>query len=158
VKNWEAEAKVQENDLTRAEGMMKADLITKQGNSTMRATNSTASQFEVEREKQNQQNAEATLRALQLEQEKDAYRRSIRWCGCAPLRPRRAEGLERRQAVLGHCRFFSMKVKFALPEKFAGKVKTGEEITVTSISMPDEKTCSASHDGEPGGGPIQRDH
>jgi multidrug efflux pump subunit AcrA (membrane-fusion protein) len=30
-------------------------------------------------------------------------------------------------------------VKFALPEKFAGKVKSGEEITVTSISMPAEK-------------------
>src|SRR3954447_10665655 len=69
VKNWEAEAKVQETDLARAQGMMKADLITKQELDHAQYK-LTASQFEVEREKENQQNAEASLRALQLEQEK----------------------------------------------------------------------------------------
>jgi membrane fusion protein (multidrug efflux system) len=137
VKNWEAEAKVQENDLTRAEGMMKADLITKQELDHARYK-LTASQFEVEREKQNQQNAEATLRALQLEQEK--MRIVAPFDGVIARRYVRAgQKVSKDDKLFWVTAVSPMKVKFALPEKFAGKVKTGEEITVTSVSMPDEK-------------------
>jgi membrane fusion protein (multidrug efflux system) len=137
VKNWEAETKVQENDLTRAEGMMKADLITKQELDHARYK-LTASQFEVEREKQNQQNAEATLRALQLEQEK--MRIVAPFDGVVARRYVRAgQKVSKDDKLFWVTATSPMKVKFALPEKFAGKVKSGSEITVTSISMPGEK-------------------
>jgi membrane fusion protein (multidrug efflux system) len=137
VKNWEAEAKVQETDLTRAEGMMKADLITKQELDHARYK-LTASQYEVEREKQNQQNAEATLRALQLEQEK--MRIVAPFDGVVARRYVRAgQKISKDEKLFWVTAVSPMKVKFALPEKFAGKVKSGEEITVTSISMPAEK-------------------
>ena len=137
VKNWEAETKVQENDLTRAEGMMKADLITKQELDHARYK-LTASQFEVEREKQNQQNAEATLRALQLEQEK--MRIVAPFDGVVARRYVRAgQKVSKDDKLFWVTATSPMKVKFALPEKFAGKVKSGEEITVTPASMPEEK-------------------
>ena len=137
VKNWEAETKVQENDLTRAEGMMKAELITKQELDHARYK-LTASQFEVEREKQNQQNAEATLRALQLEQEK--MRIVAPFDGVVARRYVRAgQKVSKDDKLFWVTATSPMKVKFALPEKFAGKVKSGSEITVTSISMPGEK-------------------
>lgn len=137
VKNWEAEAKVQETDLSRAEGMMKADLITKQELDHARYK-LTASQFEVEREKQNQQNAEATLRALQLEQEK--MRIVAPFDGVVARRYVRAgQKVSKNDKLFWVTATSPMKVKFALPEKFAGKVKSGEEVTVTPASMPEEK-------------------
>lgn len=137
VKNWEAETKVQETDLARAEGMMKADLITKQELDHARYK-LTASQFEVEREKQNQQNAEATLRALQLEQEK--MRIVAPFDGVVARRYVRAgQKVSKDDKLFWVTATSPMKVKFALPEKFAGKVKSGEEITVTPASMPEEK-------------------
>ena len=137
VKNWEAETKVQETDLARAQGMMKADLITKQELDHAQYK-LTASQFEVEREKQNQQNAEASLRALQLEQEK--MRIVAPFDGVVARRYVRAgQKVSKDDKLFWVTAISPMKVKFALPEKFAGKVKTGSEITVTSISMPGEK-------------------
>jgi membrane fusion protein (multidrug efflux system) len=136
VKNWEAEAKVQETDLSRAEGMMKADLITRQELDHARYK-LTASQFEVEREKQNQQNAEATLRSLQLEQEK--MRIVAPFDGVVARRYVRAgQKVSKDDKLFWVTAVSPMKVKFALPERFAGKVKSGSEITVTSISMPGE--------------------
>ncbi len=123
VKNWEAEAKVQETDLARAQGMMKADLITKQELDHAQYK-LTASQFEVEREKQNQQNAEASLRALQLEQEK--MRIVAPFDGVVARRYVRAgQKVSKDDKLFWVTAVAPMKVKFALPEKFAGKVKTG---------------------------------
>jgi membrane fusion protein (multidrug efflux system) len=137
VKNWEAETKVQETDLARAEGMMKADLITRQELDHARYK-LTASQFEVEREKQNQQNAEATLRALQLEQEK--MRIVAPFDGVVARRYVRAgQKVSKDDKLFWVTATSPMKVKFALPEEFAGKVRSGTELTVTSISMPNEK-------------------
>jgi membrane fusion protein (multidrug efflux system) len=137
VKNWEAEAKVQETDLTRAQGMMKADLITKQELDHAQYK-LTASQFEVERERQNQQNAEANLRALQIEQEK--MRIVAPFDGVVARRYVRAgQKVSKDDKLFWVTAVSPMKVKFALPERFAGKVKSGEEITVTPVSMPGEK-------------------
>jgi membrane fusion protein (multidrug efflux system) len=137
VKNWEAETKVQETDLTRAQGMMKADLITKQELDHAQYK-LTASQFEVEREKENQQNAEASLRALQLEQEK--MRIVAPFDGVVARRYVRAgQKVSKDDKLFWVTAVSPMKVKFALPEKFAGKIKAGSEITVTSVSMPGEK-------------------
>jgi membrane fusion protein, multidrug efflux system len=137
VKNWEAETKVQESDLARAEGMMKADLITKQELDHARYK-LTASQFEVEREKQNQQNAEASLRALQLEDEK--MRIVAPFDGVVARRYVRAgQKVAKDDKLFWVTATSPMTAKFALPEKFAGKIHSGAELTVTSATSPDEK-------------------
>ncbi|MFL6298998.1 MAG: efflux RND transporter periplasmic adaptor subunit [Terriglobales bacterium] len=137
VKNWEAESKVQESDLSRAEAMMKADLITKQELDHVRYK-LTASQFEVEREKQNQQNAEASMRALQLEEEK--MRIVAPFEGVVARRYVRAgQKVAKDDKLFWVTATSPMTVKFALPEKFAGKVHSGAELTVTSETSPKEK-------------------
>jgi membrane fusion protein, multidrug efflux system len=137
VKNWEAETQVQGSDLARAEGMMKADLITKQELDHARYK-LTASQFEVEREKQNQQNAEASLRALQLEEEK--MRIVAPFDGVVARRYVRAgQKVAKDDKLFWVTATSPMTVKFALPERFAGKVHSGAELTVTSATSPDEK-------------------
>ena len=137
VKNWEAETKVQESDLSRAEAMMKADLITRQELDHVRYK-VTASQFEVEREKQNQQNAEASMRALQLEEEK--MRIVAPFEGVVARRYVRAgQKVTKDDKLFWVTATSPMTVKFALPEKFAGKVHSGAELTVTSETSPNEK-------------------
>ncbi len=137
VKNWEAESKVQESDLARAEAMMKADLITKQELDHVRYK-VTASQFEVEREKQNQQNAEASLRALQLEEEKT--RIVAPFDGVVARRYVRAgQKVAKDDKLFWVTATSPMTVRFALPEKFAGKIHSGFEVTVTSVDSPMEK-------------------
>jgi RND family efflux transporter MFP subunit len=137
VKNWEAESKVQESDLSRAEAMMKADLITRQELDHVRYK-VTASQFEVEREKQNQENAEASLRALQLEEEKT--RIVAPFDGVVARRYVRAgQKVSKDDKLFWVTATSPMTVKFALPERFAGKVHSGAELTVTSENSPAEK-------------------
>jgi RND family efflux transporter MFP subunit len=137
VKNWEAETKVQESDLSRAEAMMKADLITRQELDHVRYK-VTASQFEVEREKQNQENAEASLRALQLEEEKT--RIVAPFDGVVARRYVRAgQKVAKDDKLFWVTATSPMTVKFALPERFAGKVHSGAELTVTSANSPSEK-------------------
>src|SRR3954447_23951664 len=137
VKNWEAESKVQESDLSRAEAMMKADLITRQELDHVRYK-VTASQFEVEREKQNQENAEASLRALQLEEEKMHI--VAPFDGVVARRYVRAgQKVAKDDKLFWVTATAPMTVKFALPEKFAGKVHSGAELTVTSDNSPAEK-------------------
>ena len=137
VKNWEAESKVQESDLSRAEAMMKADLITRQELDHVRYK-VTASQFEVEREKQNQENAEASLRALQLEEEKMHI--VAPFDGVVARRYVRAgQKVAKDDKLFWVTATAPMTVKFALPEKFAGKVHSGAEVTVTSANSPAEK-------------------
>ena len=136
VKNWEAEAKVQETDLSRAEEMMKADLITKQELDHARYK-LTASQFEVERERQNQQNAEASLQALRLEEEKMHI--TAPFDGVVARRYVRAgQKVAKDDKLFWVTATSPMTVKFALPERFAGKVRSGAELTVTSDSAPDK--------------------
>ena len=137
VKNWEAETKVQESDLSRAEAMMKADLITRQELDHVRYK-VTASQFEVEREKQNQENAEASLRALRLEEEKT--RIVAPFDGVVARRYVRAgQKVAKDDKLFWVTATSPMTVKFALPERFAGKVHSGAELTVTSPDSPAAK-------------------
>ncbi|MCI0354290.1 MAG: hypothetical protein L0099_04500, partial [Acidobacteria bacterium] len=69
VKSWESLLKVYETDLERAEEMRKADLNTQQQLDHARYRLN-ASQHDVERERQNYRNAQASLRSLELELEK----------------------------------------------------------------------------------------
>lgn len=136
LKHWEAIQKVHESDLERTEGMWQAQLITKQDLEHARYK-VIGSQFEVARERQNYQNAIATRRSLELELGKTKV--------LAPF-----DGVVARRYVrvgqkvaLGERLFWvtavsPMLVKFTLPEKFLGQVKRGDQVTVTTLSFPDQ--------------------
>ncbi len=136
VKNWEAESKVEANDYDRAEQMFKASLITKEQVDHAKYK-SVASQFEVEREKENLRNAQNTAKALNLELEKT--RIVAPFDGVVARRYVRAG-----QKVSENDRLFwitatsPMRVKFTLPEMYLGKVKKGSEVTVVAPAAGDQ--------------------
>ena len=137
VKNWEAETKVQESDLSRAREMMKADLITKQelDHAQYKVT---ASEFEVERERHNLQNAQSTLRALELEQEK--MRVVAPFDGVVARRyVRVGQKITKDDKLFWVTATGPMTVRFALPERFIGKISKGAELVVTTADLPNEK-------------------
>lgn len=136
-KNWESEAKVLESDYERAQKMWDAQLITKEQleHAKFKAE---SDQWDVKRVQELLANAQATQRSLQLELEKTSIR--------APF-----EGLVARRYVragqrvaLGDRLFWvtataPLQVRFTLPEKFLGRVKTGLELGLTSPDLPSER-------------------
>ncbi len=134
VKNWEAETRVQESDLARAEQMMKNDLITKQELDHARYKVE-ASRFEVERERENLNQATANAKSLEMELEKT--RISAPFYGVVARRYVRVG----QKVATGDKLFWvtavaPLRVKFTLPEKYLGRVKKGEEVQVTSEYSP----------------------
>lgn len=135
-KNWEAKVKMDEVDLERAEKMMQADLITKEQLEHARFK-LVASRNELEREKQDHVNAQATLRALELELEKTQIR--------APFEGVVARRYVRvgQKAAQGDRLFWvtatgPLRVRFTVPERFFGSVSKGADVDVTAM-QPDQK-------------------
>lgn len=130
VKNWESEVKVLEADQERAEKMWEAQLITKEQVDHIRYK-VIADRYEVERERQNLQNARDHLRSLELELEKTRIE--------APFNGMVARRYVRvgQQVGAGERLFWvtavaPLRVKFALPERFIGKIRPGQLISVVA--------------------------
>lgn len=140
LKNWEAEAKVLESDYQRAQKMWDAQLITKEqlDHAKYKAE---SDQWDVRRVSELRRNAQAIERSLELELEKTHIR--------APF-----DGVVARRYIrvgqkvaLGDRLFWvtatgPLRVKFTLPERFLGRVRTGEELSVSSPELVDS-TCRA---------------
>jgi RND family efflux transporter MFP subunit len=129
VKNWEAEVKVLQADLDRAEKMWAAQLITREQLDHARFKVE-ADQYEVERERQNAQNQQAVLRSLNLELEKTQI--AAPFDGVVARRYVRAG----QKVALGDRLFWvtavaPLRVKFTLPERFVGKVRVGERVSIS---------------------------
>jgi len=130
VKNWQAEVKVLQSDLDRTEKMWAAQLITKEQLDHARFKVE-ADQFELERERQNSQNQQAVLRSLDIEMQKTRV--------AAPF-----DGVVARRYVrvgqkiaIGDRLFWvtavaPLRVRFTLPERFAGKVRVGQQLFVST--------------------------
>jgi RND family efflux transporter MFP subunit len=155
-KNWEAKVRMDEVDLERARKMWDAQLIPKE-QLEHDQFKLVASRNELEREKQDYLNAEALLRALDLEIEKTRI--------AAPF-----EGLVARryvragQKVAKDERMFwvtaesPLLVKFALPERFFGRVNRGETLTVTRADFDEQhiaKVIEVSPVVDPSSGTIE---
>jgi RND family efflux transporter MFP subunit len=117
--------------------MMDAQLITKEQLEHARYK-LVASQFEVQREKENARNAQATARSFELELEKTRI--------VAPfdgIVARRYVRLGQKVAKDDKLFWISgsgpMRVRFTLPEKYLGMVKKGDALTVTSAAAPEQK-------------------
>jgi membrane fusion protein, multidrug efflux system len=128
--HWQSELQVRKADLSRAEQMWKANLITEQQVEHDRYQVVGAG-YSIERQRQEMKNAQATLRSLQLELEKT--RLVAPFDGIVARRYVRAG-----QKVAANDRLFwvtataPLNVKFTLPQEFAGKVKVGEQVQVSA--------------------------
>jgi membrane fusion protein, multidrug efflux system len=128
LQNWQAETKVLESDLTRAQKLWEAGVFTKE---TLEHAQYKveADRFEISRETELLSNAKSTEKSLELEKEKTRI--------IAPF-----DGIVARRYVrvgqkigIGDRLFWvtavsPLEVKFTLPERFLGRVKNGQTVTV----------------------------
>ena len=128
LRNWQAETKVLQADLARAQKMWDAQLITKEVFEHTQYKVE-ADEYEIKRESELLTNAKAVQRSLELEKEKT--RISAPFDGIVA---RRYVRLGQKVAV-GDRLFWvtaeaPLEVKFTLPERFLGKLKNGDKVTV----------------------------
>jgi membrane fusion protein (multidrug efflux system) len=137
LKGWEGEVKVLQADRERAERMWEAQLITKQDLEHARFKVE-ADESEVERARENLRTAQATAKSLALELEKTRI--------VAPFNGVVARRYVRvgERVAMGDRLFWvtavaPLRVKFALPERFIGHVKKGDELPVTAADGEQQK-------------------
>jgi membrane fusion protein, multidrug efflux system len=134
LQDWEAETKVAESDLKRAEQMRDAGINTQEVLDHTRYKYA-GSQYEIEKAKRELEKAQATLRDFELELQKT--RIEAPFDGVVARRYVRAG-----QRVASGDRLFwvsavaPLLVKFTLPERFMGRLKNGDEVSVTSAAAP----------------------
>lgn len=140
LEHWQAETRVLDSDRARDEEMFKASLITaKQLEHSKYAVE--GAQFESQREEQNLRNSQQSLRSLELELEKTKI--LAPFAGIVARRYIR-EG----QKVSPGDRMFwvtamaPIEVRFTLPQEFVGKVRTGQEVEVSSLAHPEKKQAA----------------
>jgi membrane fusion protein, multidrug efflux system len=137
LKNWEAESKVLEADLQRAQKMWDAQLLTKEQLEHARYK-AESDHWDVKRAGEMLLNARDSERSLELEFEKTRIRAPF--TGVVARRYVRAG----QQVAHGDRLFWvtetaPLRVKFALPERYLGKVQKGNLLEVRSASNPDKQ-------------------
>ncbi len=136
LKNWEAGAKVAQAERDRAEQLWAANIIAKSEEEKTKYQYD-ATEFEVERQREDMKYAEDTLKSLELELEKT--RITAPFDGVVARRYLRVG-----QEVAKNDRLFwisavaPLHVKFALPETYLGRVQKGTELTVITAATPGE--------------------
>ncbi|MBV9608645.1 MAG: efflux RND transporter periplasmic adaptor subunit [Acidobacteria bacterium] len=130
LKNWESEAKVLDADFQRAQKMWDAGLITKEQYDHAKYK-AESDQWDVQRVKELQVNAQQSQRALSLELEKMSIRAPFD--GIVARRYVRAG----QHVTVGDRIFWvtaesPLRVKFTLPERFLGTINNGQLLRVTS--------------------------
>jgi RND family efflux transporter MFP subunit len=128
LKNWEAETKVLESDLSRAQKLWEAGVFTKE---TLEHAQYKveADKFEISRETELLSNAKSTEKSLELEKEKTRI--------IAPfdgIVARRYVRVGQKVAISDRLFWVTavapLEVKFTLPERFVGKLKNGQTVSV----------------------------
>jgi len=135
--HWQAELKMRETDLSRAEEMWKAQLITRQQLDHDRYSVE-GGKYYLQRQQEDLRNAQAALRSAQLELDKTRI--------VAPF-----DGVVARryvrvgQKVAMADRLFwvtataPLNVRFTLPQEFAGRVQVGDAVQVSPAFDGNEK-------------------
>jgi membrane fusion protein, multidrug efflux system len=141
LENWKAETKVLQADRSRAEKLWADQVIAKE-ELDHAVYKEEADEFEVKRESESLNNAKDVLRSLQLEKDKTDV--------TAPF-----DGIVARRYVrvgqkvaVGDRLFWvtamaPLEVRFTLPERFFGKVREGETLSVSSADIAPESKYSA---------------
>lgn len=137
LKNWEAEAKVLEADSERARKMWEAQLITQEQYDHARFK-AESDQWDVKRVQEMLVNAQQTERSLELELDKTRIRAPF--SGIVARRYVRAgQQVNRGDRMFWITETSPLRVKFTLPERFAGKIQRGQTLEVTSADSGDTK-------------------
>jgi len=136
LKNWEASAQVAQVQRDRAEKLWAASIVAKSEEEKAKYQYD-ATEFEVERQREDLKVAQDTLRSLELELEKT--RITAPFDGVVARRYIRAG-----QEVAKNDRLFwvsavsPLRVRFALPEAYMGRVRKGTELIVVTSATPAE--------------------
>ena len=136
LKNWEAGAKVAKMEHNRSEQLWKANIVAKEQEEKTKYQYD-ATEFEVERQREDMKYAQETLKSLELELEKT--RITAPFDGVVARRYLRVG-----QEVAKNDRLFwisavaPLRVKFALPEAYLGRVRKGTELIVVTSATPGE--------------------
>lgn len=131
VKNWEAEEKVLQADLERAQKMWDAHIISKEVFEHTQY-NAVADHYELLRERKNYLSQQAVVHSLDLELQKTAV--AAPFDGVVARRYTRVG-----ERVGAGARMFwvtavsPLHVRFTLPERFVQKVAPGDSVTVSSM-------------------------
>ncbi len=157
LKNWEADLQMLRVDLERSQKMWDAQLITKEQLDHDKYKVA-ADEFQVDRERQALRSAQATQRSLELELEKAHI--IAPFDGIVARRYVRAG----QRVAVGDRLFWvtaeaPLRVKFTLPERFYGRLRKGEELSLSSPDVPGErrraKIISVSPVVDPASGTIE---
>jgi RND family efflux transporter MFP subunit len=155
VKNWEMQLKVRQVDLERSEAMLLHGINTKQQVDHDRY-NVTATEFELDRERENAQGARSGLQSIELELEKTRI--------TAPFQGMIARRYIRQgQRVANGDKLFwvtavePLQVRFTLPEQYSRRLKRGDEVEVTagSGSSTSAKVTHVSPVLDPASGTVE---
>jgi membrane fusion protein, multidrug efflux system len=136
LKNWEATLKIAQTERDRSEQLWAAQIIAKTQEEKAKFQYD-ATVFEVERQREDMKYAEQTLKSLELELEKT--RITAPFDGVVARRY-----LHLGQQVAKNDRLFwisavqPLRVKFALPEAYVGRVRKGTELVVVTSATPGE--------------------
>jgi membrane fusion protein (multidrug efflux system) len=137
LKNWEAEAKVLEADAERSRKMWEAQLITQEQFDHARYK-AESDQWDVKRVQEMLVTAQQTERSLELELEKTRIRAPF--SGIVARRYVRAgQQVNHGDRMFWITETSPLRVKFTLPERFAGKIQRGQTLEVTSVDSGDAK-------------------
>jgi membrane fusion protein (multidrug efflux system) len=135
LKNWQAETKVLESDLARAQKLWEAGVFTKE---TLEHAQYKveADKFEISRETEMLTNAQATERSLELEKEKT--RITAPFDGVVARRyVRVGQKIGISDRLFWVTAVAPLEVKFTLPERFVGKLKNG---LIVSVELADSSS------------------
>jgi membrane fusion protein (multidrug efflux system) len=136
VKNWESEAKVAKADLDRSDAMWKANIISKEQEDHAKYKYD-ASEFEVEREKENWNYAKNSLASLDIELEKTKI--TAPFDGVVARRyVRVGQSVSRSDRLFWISAVGPLRVKFTLPESYLRRLKKGTELAVVSPGAAEE--------------------
>jgi membrane fusion protein, multidrug efflux system len=136
LKNWESGARVARSERDRSEQLWKADIIAKeQAEKTQYQYD--AAEFEVERQREDMNFAQATHKSLELELEKT--RITAPFDGVVARRYLHVgQGVAKNDRLFWISAVAPLRVKFALPEAYLGRVRKGTELIVVPSATPGE--------------------
>ena len=141
LQNWQAETKVLQADLSRAEKLYEAQVIAKEQLEHARYKEQ-ADEYEIQRETESLNNAKDVKKSLELEKEKTII--SAPFDGIVARRYVRAG----QKVAVGDRLFWvsaltPLEVKFTLPERFFGRIHQGEQVTVSLADISRDDKYSA---------------
>jgi membrane fusion protein (multidrug efflux system) len=136
LKNWEAGAKVAKLEHDRSEELWKAKIVAKQQEEKTKYQYD-ATEFEVERQREDMKYAQETLKSLELELEKT--RITAPFDGVVARRYLHVgQEVAKNDRLLWISAVAPLRVKFALPEAYMGRVRKGTELIVVTSATPGE--------------------